>query len=124
MYRAYKDRAAFYLVYIREAHPAEGWQVEVNERANVIYSTPKTVDDRAAIASDCVKNLGLSLPCLLDDMSNTVGRTYQAWPARACVVDKAGKFGYVSRASPQGVNPAEIERALKELEGGAGTKKE
>ena len=32
LYRRYKDRATFVMVYVREAHPTDGWRMESNDR--------------------------------------------------------------------------------------------
>jgi hypothetical protein len=115
LYRRYGNRAQFYLVYVREAHPADGRQVPQNERDGVIVDTPQTLQERAQAASGCVKTMQLGMPVLLDDMADTVERAYGAWPSRACVVGVDGRFSYVSRAGPNGVNPAEIGQALESL---------
>ena len=113
LYRAYGQQADFLLVYIREAHPSDGWQVPANERDGVKYEAPKTLADRAVVASECVRSMKLGFPCALDDLDNTVQRLYGAWPARACVLGPDGLFIYASPAGPQGVRPDEIENALK-----------
>ncbi len=41
LYRRYKDRAAFVMVYVREAHPTDGWRMESNDRVNVATSQPR-----------------------------------------------------------------------------------
>ena len=38
MHQLYQDAVQFYVVYIQEAHPSDGWQMEVNERESVIYA--------------------------------------------------------------------------------------
>jgi hypothetical protein len=113
--RRYGDRAQFFLVYVREAHAADGRQVPQNVRDGVIVNTPKTLQERAQAASGCVKTMKLGMPVLLDDMSNTVESAYGAWPSRACIVGGDGRFAYASLAGPNGVDPAEIERALASL---------
>ena len=35
LYRRYKDRATFVMVYVREAHPTDGWRMESNDRVGV-----------------------------------------------------------------------------------------
>ncbi|MBT7667164.1 MAG: hypothetical protein HN608_19800, partial [Rhodospirillaceae bacterium] len=40
LYATYKDQVQFYIVYIREAHPARGWQVPNNLIENVLYDEP------------------------------------------------------------------------------------
>ncbi len=42
IYETYKDRVDFYLVYIREAHPTDGWQVQSNLDDHVAFLEPKT----------------------------------------------------------------------------------
>ena len=39
LYREYRDRAAFYVVYIQEAHPIDAWQVEDNVKDDVLVKT-------------------------------------------------------------------------------------
>jgi peroxiredoxin len=115
LYRAYKNDVEFILVYVKEAHPADGRQMEVNKLSGVVYNTPTTLQERARVASDCVKSLKFDFPCLLDDMQDTVQKQYQAWPAKTCLVDKEGKIRYVTKGSPRGVNATELESALKQL---------
>ena len=115
LYRAYKNNVQFLLVYVKEAHPADGRQMEVNRRTGVVYNTPTTLQERAHIASDCVKTLKFDFPCLLDDMQNTVQQTYNGWPARFCLVDKEGKIAYISKPGPRGITSQELEQALKQL---------
>jgi len=114
LYREYKDKVKFYIVYVKEAHPDDGWQLNSNKRAKVIYDTPKTLKERAKIASDCVKDLKMTIPCLIDDMKDTVQKTYKGWPARAFLIGTDGKILFASKGGPRGVTPKEIEKALKE----------
>jgi hypothetical protein len=43
-----QDRLAFLLIYTREAHPEDGWQVAINHTQDVVYDQPTTVEGRAA----------------------------------------------------------------------------
>ena len=43
LYRDYRDRVAFHVVYIEEAHPIDAWQLEDNVKDGVLF---KTHDDR------------------------------------------------------------------------------
>ena len=74
MYDAYRDRAAFYAVYIQEAHPSDIWQMSSNVRDNVIFTTPRTEEERVEIAESCVRRLGIRFPALVDGMENTTER--------------------------------------------------
>ena len=44
LYRRYKDRATFLMVYVREAHPSDGWRMESNDRVDVRSSSPTTIE--------------------------------------------------------------------------------
>lgn len=90
IYETYKDRIDFYLVYIREAHPSDGWQVRSNLDDKLEFLEPKTEDERAEMASVCMLDLGFTMPMLLDTMENEVDNKYAALPERLYVLDKDG----------------------------------
>ena len=114
MYVQYKDRAQFFIVYIKEAHPADDWAMRVNPRIKYIKD-PTTVFERYQVANSCVADLKLSIPTLLDDMENSAARAYKGWPDRIYVVDKEGKIAFRGGPGPMGFKPAEMEEALKKL---------
>jgi len=37
LYSRFKDRIEFFVVYVQEAHPTYGWQVESNIKDDVFY---------------------------------------------------------------------------------------
>jgi type I thyroxine 5'-deiodinase len=115
LYREYRDRAAFYVVYIQEAHPIDAWQVNDNLKDDVLVASTMTADDRLKIAGLCVKNLGIELPALVDGPDNRVERDYTGWPDRLYVVDKDGHISYKSAPGPFGFKPAEVETTLRRL---------
>ena len=42
MFQTYKDKADFLNIYIKEAHPADGWHMD-----NIVdYDEPKTIEER------------------------------------------------------------------------------
>ena len=67
------------------------------------------------MAGECLKDLKLSLPCLVDDMQNTAQKAYAGWPDRFYVIDKEGKVAYRGEQGPRGFKPADAEAALKKL---------
>jgi len=115
LYRDYRDRAGFYIVYIQEAHPTDAWQVKDNLEDDVLVASTLTVADRTSAADMCVTKLGIELPALLDGSDNTVERAYTGWPDRLYVVDREGRIAYKSAAGPFGFKPADVEGALKRL---------
>lgn len=103
---------ATYLVYIQEAHASDGWQVGVNEEQGVVYEQPKSAEEREAVAEACVLHLNISIPTLIDEMSNTVDRAYAALPDRLYLVGADGRILYKSGPGPWGFKPDELEAAI------------
>lgn len=117
MHRRYGDRVAFFVVYIQEAHPSDGWQIPPNEQEGVVYEQPKTAEEREALAEACVLHLNLSIPTLIDEMTNAVDRAYTALPDRLYLIDARGRIAYKSGPGPFGFKPQELEAAIEEALG-------
>ena len=64
LYRDYRGRAAFYVVYIEEAHPIDAWQIKDNLEDDVLVAST-TSNESVKVANVCVKNLGIELPAWL-----------------------------------------------------------
>lgn len=86
-----------------------------NEKEGIKVNQPKTYEERIKVAGECMKDLKLSIPCLVDDMQNTAQKAYAGWPDRFYVIDKAGNIAYKGGPGPGGFKPAEAEEALKKL---------
>jgi type I thyroxine 5'-deiodinase len=117
LYRDYRDRASFYVVYIQEAHPIDAWQVEDNVKDDVLVASTMTKDDRVAAAGMCMTKLAIELPALIDEVDNKVEQAYTGWPDRLYVIDRDGRIAYKSAAGPFGFKPAQVEESLKPLVG-------
>ncbi len=115
MYAEYRDRVAFYVVYIEEAHTTDLWQMPANERQGVLIASPKDAAERVSVASACVRNLHIDLPALIDGFDNTTERAYTGWPDRLYVIDKAGRVAYKSAPGPFGFKPEEAEAILRRM---------
>jgi Iodothyronine deiodinase len=72
LYQRYRDTAAFYVVYIQEAHPIDAWQVDDNLEDDVLVASTKTTDERVTVAGVCLTQLGIKLPALVDEADNRV----------------------------------------------------
>ncbi len=118
MHRRYGDRVTFFVVYIQEAHPIDGWQVPINEQEGVVYEQPKTAAQRQALAEACALRLKLSIQTLIDGMTNGVDRAYAALPDRLYLIDADGRVAYRSGPGPMGFKPQELEAAIGEVVGG------
>ena len=115
LYRDFKDRAAMYVVYIQEAHASDVWQLPSNEKQNVVFASPRSLEERVGLAETCVRRLSIKLPALIDDFSNRTERAYTAWPDRLYVIDRDGKVAYKSKAGPFGFKPLEARAVLSKL---------
>jgi iodothyronine deiodinase-like protein len=115
LHKEYGDRAAFYIVYIQEAHPIDGWQMDDNVKDDVLVASTRTPDERIQVAGSCVKNLGIEFPALVDDPDDHVERAYTGWPDRLYVIDRDGRIAFKSAAGPFGFEPSDVEAALKRL---------
>jgi hypothetical protein len=115
LYRKYKDRAAFYVVYIQEAHPVDAWQMDANVKDGILVRSTRTHDERSEVAGTCVRNLGIEFAALVDRTDDGVERAYTGWPDRLYVIDSDGRIAYKSAAGPFGFKPEEVAVALKRL---------
>ena len=87
----------------------------VNEKEGIKVNQPKTYEERVKVAGECVKDLKLTLPCLVDDLQNTAQKAYAGWPDRFYVIDAEGKVAYKGEPGPRGFKPADAEAVLKKL---------
>jgi hypothetical protein len=117
MARMYKNKVEFLLIYIREAHPAEGLQDEANERQGILLPDARSIDDKEAHASMCVQRLDIKFTTLIDEMDNRVELAYSAWPDRLYLIGNNGRVAWKGRPGSIGFVPAELAVAIeKELE--------
>jgi hypothetical protein len=115
LYKKYRDRAEFYIVYIQEAHPVDAWQMDVNVKEGALLATTKTLDERTSAAGTCLLKLGLDLPALVDTPDDRVERAYTGWPDRLYVIDASGRIAFKSAAGPFGFKPEDVEKTLVRL---------
>jgi peroxiredoxin len=108
----YKDEALFLAVYVREAHPTDGWRMGSNDDAGVTFAQPRDYAGRVALAERCQVKLKMNMPLLVDEMDDRVGHAYSGMPARLYVIDRDGKVAYKSGRGPFGFKPDEMEQAL------------
>ena len=108
---------AFYVVYIREAHPSDGWQMASNVRERVVFRAPKSLGERDEVAGACVRRLGIEIPALIDDVDDGVEAAYTGWPDRLYVIGRDGRVVYKSAPGPHGFDPSGVAATLKRLAG-------
>ena len=117
MHSRLKDQLEFFVIYIREAHPTDEWQVESNENESILFKQPTTLAARTEVAAICSLKLDLSIPTLIDDMQNSTDRKYCALPDRLYLIGRDGRVAYRGGPGPFGFVAAELENAIEQLPG-------
>jgi len=112
MFARYRDQVDFYAVYIREAHPTDGWSMESNDRVGIKIEQPKTNEQRTLAASQCCQSLKLSMPLLVDAIDDRVNRLYSGFPDRLYLIDRDGRVAYKGGRGPFGYKPRELEQTM------------
>ena len=117
LYEYYRDRVAFYVVYIQEAHPTDVWQMESNVKEGVLYASAQSDGERSATASACVRNLGIRIPSILDGIDNRTERAYTGWPDRLYLIGTDGRVKFKTDPGPYGFSTQGLESALQRVTG-------
>lgn len=112
MYHRYKNDVNFVMVYVREAHPTDGWKMESNTRVGVAVKQPTTLEERNAVAGQFCDRLKATMPFVVDEINDAVGHAYSGMPGRFYVIDRDGKVAYKSGRGPFGFRIGEMEQAL------------
>jgi hypothetical protein len=104
---------AFFVVYIREAHPEDGWVVTSNRAQGIIVTDPTSSEERTQVAAVCSLKLSIRIPVLLDALDDRVARTYGAWPDRLYLISRDGRIAWQGGPGPAGFKPDELESAIR-----------
>ncbi len=129
LYRRHHERVQFLSIYIREAHPTDGWWLGkgVANLAIDFYAKkaardvrdPTTLDERRAVAGRCETSLQYGIRTYVDELDDAVNRAYAAWPTRLYLIGRDGRVVYHGGLGPFGFSPkklgAAIERYLADL---------
>ena len=83
-----------------------------NDKAGVAFAQPTTRAGRAGVAALCCQALKITMPLLVDEIDDRVGRAYSGMPDRMYVVGRDGRVVYKGGRGPFGFNPDEMEQAL------------
>ena len=105
------------MVYIKEIHPTDGWQVKENEREGVLLRQHRSMDERIAAGQACMTRLALELPAVVDEMDDGVARAYGAMPERLYLIGRDGRVAYKGGMGPMFFRPKEWAEAIREYLG-------
>lgn len=123
LYREYHDRVQFLSIYIREAHPVDGWWFGEGLQAKVMkaYSPqaaldvydPQSIEERRAVAGRCEETLQYGIRTYVDEMDDAVSKAYAALPTRLYLIGRDGRVAYAGGLGPWGFKPAELGEAIE-----------
>ena len=116
LYSQYQDSVEFFVVYVQEAHPTDGWQVDSNVDENVLFRQHQSFEERDEAAQSCTIGLHISIPTLVEEMDNTIDEAYGAAPERLYLIGKDGRVAYHGGAGPHLFDLDELDGALQRLE--------
>lgn len=97
---AHADTIEFLFVYVKEAHPTDGWNTPSNRAADIMYAQPVSMEDRAKVAADWREAYGFTNPVLLDWSDNRINTEYSGSPERLYVLDPSGVVTFRSEQGP------------------------
>jgi type I thyroxine 5'-deiodinase len=89
--------------------------MQSNVKDNVVFASPRSLDERSDVANSCVRKLGIKFPAVLDNFDNSTEQAYTGWPDRLYLIDQQGRIVYKSKPGPFGFHPADLRTALAKL---------
>ena len=124
LYEQYHEQVQFLLVYLREAHPVDGWwlgggimggmlELSGSKAATDLYD-PKTMEERRAVAGRCEVALEYGIRTYVDEMDDAVSEAYAARPTRLYLIGADGRVVYAGGPGPRGLKPAELGAEIEE----------
>jgi hypothetical protein len=116
LHKEYGGEVAFLYVYIREAHPEDGWKMPRNQREGIAIKGPKSMAERVEVTKQACTFFKTTIPAVVDTMDNATDRAYAAWPSRIYLINAEGKVAVRAEPGPRGLVPAArtVEVWLKE----------
>lgn len=108
LYAQYSDRVQFLVIYIREAHPTDGWYMGKHD-----ISDPTTIEDRRKVAGMCEVSMQYGIQTYVDEMDDATMKAYAAWPDRLYLVGLDGRVAYAGGQGPMGFKPGKLKKAIE-----------
>jgi hypothetical protein len=123
IYQQYHKDVQFLSIYIREAHPIDGWwlgrrltkklMLKFAPKVSMEHYDPKTIEERRAVAGECEEALQYGVRTYIDEMDDKVNDTYAAWPTRLYLIGLDGKIVYAGGMGPYDFRPAKLKKAIE-----------
>ena len=104
LWETWQDKVTFVVVYIREAHPEEGWVVSPNRDEGIMINDPEDTDSRVEVAVSCAINLKIRIPVVVDEVEDEIADAYGALPDRLYLIGSDGTVAFRGERGPWGFN--------------------
>ena len=111
LYERFQERIAFFFIYTREAH--EGDPIRIASQSGRTVGAPSTMEERSDLASACATEATVTMPILVDELSDDVTIAYGGMPNRLYLIDENGYVVYRSEMGPEGFKPKKLEKAIE-----------
>ena len=108
----YRESVAFYVVYIREAHPEDGWVLQMNRDEHIAIADPTDAGQREEAATSCALHTKIRVPVVIDGMDDAIARAYGGWPDRLYLIGKGGTVAFQGDEGPFGFIPDKLNEAI------------
>ena len=110
LYEQYHDAVQFLMIYIREAHPTDGWYMGRHD-----IRDHRSIVERRQVAGKCEVALQYGIPTLVDEMDDAVMTAYAAHPDRLYLLGVDGCVAYAGGRGPWGFRPSRLKKAIDAL---------
>jgi hypothetical protein len=124
LYQQYHEQVQFLSIYIREAHPIDGWWMgrrltkkltrKISAKVSMEHYDPKTIEERRAVAGECESALQYGIRTYVDEMDDAVNKAYAAWPTRLYLIGLDGRVVYAGGLGPYDFKPAKLKAAIED----------
>ncbi len=102
----------FLVVYVREAHPTDGWQTDSNVAEGVLFRQHQSYEEREEVAQSCSLDLHITVPILIEEIDNVIDEAYGAAPERLYLIGADGRVAYHGGSGPHFFDLDEWEEAI------------
>ncbi len=113
MWESWREEVSFIVVYIREAHPEEGWVINSNRDAGILINDPTSTDERVEVAATCAVDLKIRMPVVVDEVDDKIADAYGALPDRLYLIATDGTIAFQGERGPWGFDPTALGEAIK-----------
>lgn len=88
--KEFGDSVNWVLIYTMEAHPTDGWAIDINTRDGIEFAQHTSIEERLTCARACSEEMNLAIRVLVDGIDDAITVAYSGKPNRGYVLDAEG----------------------------------